>query len=179
MITQLLDFTRARGGVEIPLERGPADLFAICRDVVEELRASYPGRTLDVAYTGSGDGAWDADRMAQVFSNLVGNALHYGREDRPVRVTLGREEDWIRCTVQSHGDVIPDSVMATLFDPFRRGPTHRKSIATQGLGLGLYITKQIIVAHGGDIAVSSNSDEGTIFRFDLPLHGMGRTRDHR
>jgi signal transduction histidine kinase len=169
MVNQLLDFARSRDiGSGIPLTPTSADLHAVCHDVVEELRQSYPGRGVVETYDGDAQGAWDVDRMAQVFSNLIGNALSYGDPDQPIHVHIGRGPDQVTAAVKSMGPPIPSDVLPTLFDPFRRAREGRTG-KTRGLGLGLYITRQIILAHGGDLEASSAAEEGTTFRLRLPL----------
>lgn len=170
MITQLLDFTRARYGVGIPVERVRCDLYDICREVVEELRTTHPDRVIALSFAGTGEGEWDQDRMAQVFSNLVGNALQHSREQTEVAVRMSGEGDEVCCSVRSQGEPIPEDKRAALFDPFRRGPTHRRDSATQGLGLGLFITKHILAAHGGRIDVTSTVEGGTVFEIRVPRH---------
>lgn len=169
MVNQLLDFARSRDiGSGIPLAPTRADLNAVCHDVVEELRQSYPARVVVEQYDGDAQGAWDVDRMAQIFSNLIGNALAYGDPDQPIHVRIGREQDEVTAAVESVGPPIPSDVLPTLFDPFRRAREGRTG-KTRGLGLGLYITRQIILAHGGDLEASSSAEEGTSFRVRLPL----------
>jgi len=169
MVNQLLDFARARDiGSGLPLVRTWADLHAVCRDVVEELRQSHPGRLVVEDYVGDAWGMWDVDRVAQVFSNLVGNALAYSEADRPVLVAIRRERDGVSAEVANSGPPIAADVLPTLFDPFRRAREGRTSM-TQGLGLGLYITRQIVLAHGGELEASSGAETGTSFRLRLPL----------
>ncbi len=169
MVNQLLDFARSRDiGSGIPLAPVSADLNAVCHEVTEELRQSYPGRVVVEQYDGDAGGEWDVDRMAQVFSNLIGNALAYGDPDQPIHVGIARGPDQVTATVKSMGPPIPSDVLPTLFDPFRRAREGRTS-KTRGLGLGLYITRQIILAHGGDLEASSAAAEGTTFHIRLPL----------
>jgi signal transduction histidine kinase len=169
MVNQLLDFARARDiGSGLPLVRTWVDLHAVCRDVVEELRQSHAGRVVVEDYVGDARGMWDVDRMAQVLSNLIGNALAYSDADRPVRVAIRREQGGVSAEVANSGPPIAAEVLPTLFDPFRRAREGRTGM-TQGLGLGLYITRQIVLAHGGDLEVSSGAETGTSFRVRLPL----------
>jgi phosphoserine phosphatase RsbU/P len=167
MIDQVLDFTRARSGGGIPLVRAAADISAICAQAVDELSAVHHHRRIDANYYGDARGLWDADRLAQVFSNLIGNALAYSPPDAPVRVVVDATGEDVRCLVHNTGSPIPAGMMPTLFDPFRR-VSHAKSGSTQGLGLGLFISHQIVVAHGGSIMVQSNESEGTRFLITLP-----------
>jgi signal transduction histidine kinase/CheY-like chemotaxis protein len=170
MVRQVLDFTRARSGGGIPVARAPCDLVPVCEQVIEELRAAHGDRAVQWRARGDARASWDADRMAQMISNLVGNALNYGDRERPVAVTLDGGEEAVTFSVHNHGPPIPPELRAKLFDPFRRA-THAKSNATQGLGLGLFITDQIVRAHGGTIAVQSSETDGTRFTVTLPKRG--------
>lgn len=167
MISQILDFTRARSGGGIPISRTGANLHEICAQIIEELKAGQPHRTIETEYLGNADGAWDIDRLAQVLSNIIGNALFHGAPDAPVRVAVDATGTDVRCCVRNRGVLIDPELLLTLFDPFRRsGDT--KTVATQGLGLGLFISHQIMIAHGGTITACSTAAEGTEFTITLP-----------
>ena len=171
MVNQLLDFARGREGSDgIPINRVPADLFSICRDVVAELRVAHPGREIVERYEGIGSGVWDVDRLAQVFSNLIGNALTYGTPGLPVQVSLQREGPDIVGEVRNEGEPLPKETIELLFDPYRRTRAS-KSQGTRGLGLGLYITRQIVLAHGGSVSATSERERGTIIGLRLPARG--------
>jgi signal transduction histidine kinase len=170
MIEALLDFTRIRTGSGIPVERGRADLVAITRQVLEELRLANPERDVLFEVRGDGRGAWDADRLAQVVSNLLGNALTHGADSGPVRIVLDATGDPVDLVVQNQG-VIPAEALPALFEPFRRAASPHGARALSGLGLGLYISREIVIAHGGVIAVSSADGGGTTFRVSLPRGG--------
>jgi signal transduction histidine kinase len=166
MIEQLLDYTRARSAAGIPITAGPVDMFAICRDTLEELQAAHPDRVIELSVSGSGAGEWDADRMSQVFSNLIGNALAYGDPAEPIRIALEGEGDRLACDVHNVGPPIPALAQPHIFHPFReRGDNSRGS---GGLGLGLFITREILKAHGGEITVHSSDLSGTTFRWSIP-----------
>lgn len=167
MVDQLLDYTRARSGGGIPVGPIPSDLFAVCRETVQELEQANPGRAFDLRVHGDGDSEWNLDRMSQVFSNLLGNAVTYGRADVPIRVTLQGGPTSIHGEVLSFGAPIPPPALAHIFHPFRRAHD-LKTTSTSGLGLGLFITREIIRAHGGTISVSSSAAEGTTFAFAIP-----------
>jgi signal transduction histidine kinase/CheY-like chemotaxis protein len=167
MIDQVLEFTRARTGGGIPVHRVPSDLQVICSQAVDELVQANPQRRVVAEYRGDGSGAWDPDRLAQVFSNLIGNAVTYSPPDTTVRVSLDCTGDSVMCTVHNMGPPIPDALRPTLFDPFRRA-AHGKSAGTRGLGLGLFIAHQIVLAHGGRLTVTSTETDGTRFSFALP-----------
>jgi signal transduction histidine kinase len=165
MIDQLLDFTRIRVGGGLALARSRFDLEELLCKVKDELEAANPERTIVVDVEGNSTGEWDHDRLLQVFSNLVGNALHHGRSDHPVKIRCnGRRSKHLSVSVHNAGSVPPE-VLPVLFEPFRGTARYQR---TRGLGLGLFITQQIIAAHGGTIDVASESATGTTFRLLLP-----------
>ncbi|HYQ42137.1 MAG TPA: response regulator, partial [Polyangiaceae bacterium] len=171
MITQLLDFTRARSGGGIALLREPCDLSAICTQAVEELRTANPERRIEMKVSGDARGQWDTDRMAQVFSNLIANAVSYGGADQPVAISVVAQRAEVVCSVHNFGTPIPEDFVPYLFDPFRRA-RHAKSSAAQGLGLGLFICQQIVAAHSGTTVVESNAEFGTTFTVTLPIQAV-------
>ena len=165
MVDALVDVTRSRlgGGLEIWPERG--DLRRLCDQIVDELRLAFPHRQVVVdAAPGPTEVDFDFARMSQVITNLVVNALLHGAPDTPVELTLSRDQDEVRLRVSNQGAPIAPDVMAQLFDPFRRGTAPNQGPA--GLGLGLYISQQIVAAHGGTIEV--HSAERTCFTVRLP-----------
>jgi signal transduction histidine kinase len=166
LIGTLLDFSAARFGEALPVTRVDGDLLEIARGAVEELRSTAPERTIVLAAEGDTRGAWDPARMAQVVSNLVGNALTYGAAREPVVVDVEGRPGRVLLRVSNRGPVIPPDAMPVLFEPFRRGgdPDTRP----RGLGLGLYIVRQIVEAHAGAIRVESTTERGTVFTVDVP-----------
>jgi signal transduction histidine kinase/CheY-like chemotaxis protein len=166
MIEQLLDFTRARLGGGIPLDRRQGDLWQIAKQTLEEVELANTGWRFRVDAVGDLEGDWDADRLARVFSNLSANAVQHGSPNAPVLVRLdGNDPDRVEISFENAGVVRPD-LLPTLFEPFRN--TRHKRDGSQGLGLGLFITQQIVRAHGGEISVTSSEAEGTTFRIQLP-----------
>lgn len=157
MIADLLDFTRARLGGGIPVQRVETDLLAVTRKVASEVRAANPQRTIVVEAKGATDGRWDPDRVAQAVSNLLGNAVEHGTADTPIEVSLTGDGDSVCLDVRNSAPPIPEGILDTLFSPFVRQGT-----GGEGLGLGLFIVRQIVEAHGGRVLVSSN-DSGTCF----------------
>ena len=168
MIEQLLDLARLRQGRGIPLQLRDADLGDLARQVVQEIEDANPHASLQVRESGELAGTWDPDRLAQVVSNLVANAVQHGAADRPITVELdGTQAATVRLRVQNVG-VVPPDALATLFEPFRRSegaPT--PASGSRGLGLGLFIAREIARAHGGDIALCS-ADDCTTFEVALP-----------
>jgi signal transduction histidine kinase len=166
MIEDMLDMARARLAGGIPLKREPVDLGALVDRVVSELQAANPGRHIEVKQAGALGGNWDAVRLAQVASNLLGNALQHGEHD-VVRVTAdGRRPDEVLLKVENTGTIPPD-LLPQLFDPFR-GSQQRQDGRAEGLGLGLYIVQQIVLAHGGCVDVQSGQDNRTVFAVRIP-----------
>jgi signal transduction histidine kinase/CheY-like chemotaxis protein len=174
MVAQVLDLTRARSGGGIPIRLAWADLHAICAQTVAELSTVNPRRSIEVKTTGDCSGMWDSDRMAQVFSNLLANALAYGRHDTTIDVVLNATDTQVQCSVRNSGPAIPAELLPTLFNPFRRARKFEATV-TQGLGLGLFISQQIVAAHGGTISVRSTEQEGTQFTMLLPKRARTST----
>jgi two-component system sensor histidine kinase/response regulator len=166
MIEQLLDLTRARlaGGIGFVRAGRQLDVVELVARAADELRAIAPDR--QVAMTTSGDArtAGDASRLLQVFSNLLSNALHHGTPGTPVSATIEGLDGEIVVVVRNQG-TIPPELLPRIFDPFRGA---RPTSSSQGLGLGLFITHQIVVAHGGTITVESSPAVGTAFTVRFP-----------
>lgn len=166
MIADLLDLARARLAGGIVVTRAAMDLGAVLQRVVQESQAAQPERAIEWQQHGDGAGVWDADRLAQVASNLIGNALRHGDAAAPVQVHLdGRDPTSAVFTVANAG-AIPAELLPHVFDPFRSG--RHASGPTAGLGIGLYIVQQIVAAHGGSVTVESQEGEATVFRVGLP-----------
>lgn len=169
MIHELLDFTRARLAGGIPVRPEPLSLDKPLERVVEEFQASHPTRLIVAKVEGDVRGSWDESRLGQLLDNLVGNAVQHSPEDTPVEVKVVGMPDGITLTVRNEGPPVPLEERATLFEPFKRG----KRASGDGLGLGLYIARQIVVAHGGRISVESGVGLGTRFIVWLPRHAPG------
>jgi signal transduction histidine kinase len=164
MVSQLLDVARIRSGkLELDVRDGNYELVA--QRIAEELRAGgQPGRVL-ISREGSAEGRFDTDRIGQVFSNLLANALQHGEPEAPVRLDIdGSDPAEIRITISNRG-VIPAAMLPQIFTPFRSGSDKG---SPGGLGLGLYIVKNFIDAHGGVIVVRSDELEGTVFCVSMP-----------
>ncbi|MFO0746241.1 MAG: PAS domain-containing sensor histidine kinase [Myxococcota bacterium] len=174
MITQILDLARTRLGGGLELTPEPVDLRDVLARVADELRLAHGARVIELR-SPSLPGVWDRDRLEQVFSNLIGNALLYGDAGSPVHVVGRVEGDGIVVDVVNQGAPIPIDLQATLFDPFRRGERDSRTQKTAGLGLGLFISSEVVQAHGGTIAVRSSAAEGTRFRVALPTKSAPMT----
>lgn len=164
MIEDLLDLTRARLGGGIPVHRTPANLATVIDRVVQEAQTSHPDRVVLRFVEGNLEGEWDADRLQQIVSNLVGNAIRHGVPTEPIVVRVdGSSPDDVAFSVANSG-VIPPDVLPSIFDPFYSGRQEH----ADGLGLGLYIAQQIADAHHGSIEVDSRPGEPTTFTVRLP-----------
>jgi PAS domain S-box-containing protein len=170
LVNDLLDFTQARLGSGIPVRRQPADLRGIVQQVVDELQPAYPDRRVQSLGSGEVRGEWDPDRLAQALMNLVSNALAYGEEEGTVTIRTQGDGDCATIAVHNCGTPIDAQLLPVLFEPLRRGSGHANR-AARSVGLGLYIVKHIVDAHGGSIHVASSRGEGTTFSIRLPRHG--------
>jgi signal transduction histidine kinase len=168
MVADLLELTRVSQGKAVPLELKKVDMNDICRAVLEEMKVAHPEQRFSFRAEQSLVGEWDEQRMAQVISNLIGNAVCYGKAERPVSVTARSVENGVEVAVHNEGPVIPPDLMPRLFDTFVRGEPAPGAEAQPGLGLGLYIAKEIVVAHGGSIDAVSSEQDGNTFFFFLP-----------
>jgi two-component system, sensor histidine kinase and response regulator len=165
MIDDMLDLTRARLGGGIPLRPQECGLGQILQRVLQEHAGALAEGRFDIAQEGELAGFWDADRLAQVASNLVGNALEHGDPGEPIKLSLqGVRPDVVTFSVTNKGEVSPQ-ILPQLFDPFRGAQRHLGR--SEGLGLGLYIVQQIVLAHMGRVDVKSDGQR-TSFVVQLP-----------
>jgi signal transduction histidine kinase len=178
MISDLLDLTRARHSGGFQLSLAPTNLSAVCQRVLEELEAAYPDRRLAYEEAQPLEGVWDAARLEQVVSNLVANALEHGGTEVPVRVRSCQRGELLALEVHNPGAPIPAERLATLFEPFHSTPGSEVRTRRSGLGLGLYIVREIIQAHGGQVTVRSSEAEGTTFTVLLPRDSRGAGSCH-
>lgn len=171
MVDDLLDLTRTRLGSGIPIAPEPMDLKLLCQEVVAELEAFHPDCPMDFQADGNLRGSWDRDRLAQVLSNLVGNALQYGARERPIGVVVRGEGEEVVIEVHNEGRPIPPAMLANIFEPMVREAGRRESDKrSRSLGLGLHIAREIVLAHGGTVSVESTGSDGTTFSVRLPRH---------
>ena len=165
IIDDLLSYTRTRLGSGIPIHRRPTDLGELTRRMVDELRAAHPDAAVELTLGGDLTGELDPDRLEQVVSNLVSNAIDHGEEGRPVEVTLRGLASVVAIEVTNAGEV-PPTVLERAFEAFHRGPEPAARRAS-GLGLGLYIAREIVRHHGGDIAIESSRGR-TVISLQVP-----------
>jgi phosphoserine phosphatase RsbU/P len=168
MIRDLLDFTAARQGGGIPLQRRAADLHELVHTVVDEVQPTHADRPILVEQSGDARGQWDPDRLAQVITNLLGNALQYSPQGTPVRVTTRGDAEAVTLEVHNRGAPISPEVLPHIFEPLERGSPQQSGRQGRSIGLGLFIVRHIVLAHGGRVEVRSTEEEGTTFTVRLP-----------
>jgi signal transduction histidine kinase len=170
IINHLLDLTRARLGSGIQVIKKPMDMAFVSRQLVDEMRAMHPSRKFELEISGETEGKWDKARIGQVFSNLLGNAVQYGFKDLPIGVTIKGDPKAVSVSVHNDGIPIPPEAIGRIFDSLTRGGGEKSAIGQEStnLGLGLYITKQIVSAHGGTVGVTSSEKNGTTFTALFP-----------
>jgi signal transduction histidine kinase len=164
MIADLLDVTRTRLGGSMPLARRAADVQQVCEEAVMEIRAAQPEAVVRLHASGDLRGEWDGDRLTQVIGNLIANAVQHGG-GTPVTLTAHGDGESVTVAVHNGGPPIPPDVLPVVFEPLARA--HRTT-AGHGIGLGLFIARAIVSAHGGHVEVHSSVDNGTTFTVTLP-----------
>jgi signal transduction histidine kinase len=174
MVDALLDFTRSRLGGSIPVTPARMSMGKVVHDVVNEIAAAHPDRTIRVNARGSFDGEWDSARISQVLTNLIGNALEHGSRQTDVTVDVEGNDKEVAIAIHNDGAAIPADRLNGIFNPMKaRGAAG--TAATTGpsgnLGLGLYIAERIVNAHRGRIDVASAKERGTTFTVHLPRRG--------
>lgn len=171
LVGDLLDFTRSRLGGGIPIVRAPMNMGKAVHDVVDEIAAAHPARTIRVDARGELRGEWDCARISQVLANLVGNALEHGSNGTEVKVDVADTAREVTIGVTNRGAAIPADRLNGIFNPMKPREATGNAPAggpTANLGLGLYIAERIVNAHGGTIDVRSSEAGGTAFTVHLP-----------
>lgn len=165
LIADLLDFTQARLGAGLSVRKESADLHQAIADGVAELAVAFADRTLRHERSGDSTCVGDAHRIVQAIGNLVANAATHGAPELPITVRSESDGQRFRITVHNGGKPIPPELLPRLFEPMVRGS---EAGSVQGVGLGLYIVREIVRAHGGHVDVRSSAEAGTSFTLDLP-----------
>jgi PAS domain S-box-containing protein len=167
LVALLVDYAQAQGGRALPVHLRPCDLSAICRAAAEQCEGARPGRTVRCAGEGDATGEWDPDRLAQAVGNLVSNALEHGTPHAAVDVAWRGAAASVEVEVANEGPPIPPELLPRLFEPFERGARDRAAGRAGGLGLGLFIARAIVLAHGGELTARSAGGR-TAFTLRLP-----------
>ena len=168
ILNDLLDITRTAFGTDIPIVRAPMDLGPLARQIVDEMRSIAQGKTIELDVVGSVEGAWDRTRIGQVLSNLIGNAVEYSFAESTIAVTVREIPAGVEIRVHNTGSPIGPEKLAGVFEMLTRGqPPDMGTASSNHLGLGLFITKKIVMSHNGEIEVASDGS-GTAFTVRLP-----------
>jgi signal transduction histidine kinase len=175
LVCDLIDFTRTHLGPGIPIRPREGNLVKVCEEVVNELRTSHPEMQIDLHAPAMLEAHFDEQRIAQMLSNLVGNAIQYGASDFPVTIRMTPGTGDIGVAINNRGAPIPADALAGIFDPLVRiaGTVPMAASERTSLGIGLFISREIVHAHGGRIEVTSDTVSGTTFNVTLPRRQPG------
>lgn len=175
LISDLIDFTRTHLGPGIPIHVRQGDLVKVCEEVANELRTSQPEMQIDFLAPDRIEAIFDGARIGQMLSNLAGNAIQYGNADRPITIRLQRDADHVVISVNNHGVPIDADKLAHIFDPLVRIAAASGADEHTSLGIGLFISREIVQAHYGRIEVTSSAQAGTTFTVTMPRFPAGFT----
>jgi signal transduction histidine kinase len=170
MVNDLLEYSRTQLGDGIPIVRKDADVGQICDAALHDARAAHPNCLFDLALSGDLSGSVDGARLQQVVTNLLTNAAQYGTRDSPVNLVVKGNADTLVVRVENQGQPIPSESLKAIFNPMvqlSKGGEPESPPST-GVGLGLYIAREITEAHGGTITALSNEESGTVFTVTIP-----------
>lgn len=180
IVSDLLDYSTSHLGGGIPVTRAEYDFSAECRSVAQEIKLFHPEREFKVDVEDNLIVAWDRARMSQGLSNLMANAVQHGAAASPIWLTVSLQGNDVLIVVQNEGATIAPGRLRTMFDPGKsfamKSPGERSASQSDNLGLGLYITHEIVLAHGGKIWVNSTEVEGTTVKVQIPLSPEGTAR---
>jgi len=165
LVGDVLNAVQIEAG-EIVLRKTICDLGHIAEESVSLFQSMSPYHQLELSCTGSTRLRADATRLEQVLNNLIGNAIKYSPHGSQVKVTVIGEDEWVSIAVSDEGRGISPALQSQIFRPFSRGPSEHEEV--EGIGLGLYVSKRILEAHGGSIEVSSSDGQGATFQATLP-----------
>jgi signal transduction histidine kinase len=171
MLGEFVDLSRTRFGVGLSITRGPVDLLGVCQHVLDDLRQHDPGCAFRFDAFGDLQGDWDGDRLAQLTTYLVRDAIQHS-DGQPVRIVVRGQLEEVEIDVHHEGRIPPDA-MGRVFEPFARAGGDDTHVGSAGTGLGLYLVQQIAISHGGSVEASSTSEGGTTFHVRLPRQRRG------
>jgi signal transduction histidine kinase len=164
MITALLDASRLKAGEYLPLEFKELSFDWLAREVAYELNINYNDR-FSVESHGSCVGKWNEDGLRRLLENLCTNAIKYGNQNSPIKISLEEDATSLTFNVHNDGEPIPKEEQANLFEKFKRARTSENKI---GWGLGLSVVKSMVDAHRGSVSLESHPDSGTVFKIKIP-----------
>jgi signal transduction histidine kinase len=171
MIKDLLTYASAQIGREIPILRQTANMENICRESLDELQSAHPDSVFHYESSGDLNGSFDAARFQQVLSNLLNNAVKYGQSGLPVTLSASGETESIVIRVKNFGNTIPAESLEEIFNPLVQlssNDSNSNPRVTDSIGLGLFITREIVKGHDGTVSVKSTDKDGTVFIVRLP-----------
>jgi signal transduction histidine kinase len=177
IVSDLLDYSTSHLGGGIPVTLAEYNLSMECESVVQEMKLFHPERSFNVEIEDSITVVWDRARISQALSNLMANAVQHGSVTSSIWVTISNKNNDVTMVIQNEGKVIPVGKLRTMFDPGKsfaiKSISERNASQTDNLGLGLYITNQIVLAHSGKIWVTSTERDGTTITVQIPMAGKG------
>lgn len=170
MVHDLLEYARAQLGSGMPIERQQTDLKDVCEAALDDARAVHPECPFELVSEGELTGSFDSVRLQQVVTNLLNNAAQYRGKEHPVTIYSRGEPDAVTVKVKNRGPVIPEESLQAIFTPLVQLAVEDKHDGrpATSLGLGLFIAREITMAHGGSINAESDEDTGTVFTVRLP-----------
>ncbi len=171
LISDLLEYTRRRSAPGIPVDQLSCDLKHVCEAAVETFGTSHPARAVHLAMSGDLVLCADAPRVQQALSNLLHNAVQHGDAQSVIKLDASEDDAGVSLSVWNAGHAIPGASLEAIFEPWVRVPGEASTASDRlpaSLGLGLFIAREIAVAHGGTIAATSSADAGTRFTIRLP-----------
>lgn len=169
LVNNLIDDVRARLGKSLPITVQPMDMGAAVSNAVSEVQVVFPNQLITVRTSGLLKGEWDTLRIGQLLANLIGNAVQHGKNNAAIDVTAEGDREGVTLSVHNEGPPIPPSAIQAIFDPLTRaGGDQNAATSARSLGLGLFIAREIVRAHYGEIKVASTKEAGTTFTVRLP-----------
>lgn len=173
MVEDLIGYTRTQLGAGMPTVKHHADLKEVCQAAIEDAAASYPDTRFELETEGQLTGEFDSVRMHQLFTNLLVNAAVYGSSEAPVRMVARATSEHIMVDVINDGPVIPAESLESIFSPLLQLPAVDEDARPRtSLGLGLFVAREIALAHDGGISAASSAETGTVFSVSLPRQPM-------
>ena len=168
LVSDMIDAVRIRLHEDVPISPAQMDIGTAVQEAAKEVHAAHPDRRILIETSGNLEGEWDCARVAQVLSNLIGNAVLRGLKTSAIDVAAKGAGQEVILSVHNEGAIPPDA-LATVFEPLPRGEDENRIQSEKAtLDLGLFITKGIVTAHGGKITVTSSEEGGTTFEAHLP-----------
>lgn len=170
LITDLMQYTGSHLGKKLPIVIAPTNMGMICMDIIEEHQVVHPERQIVTEMNGCFDGNWDEQKMGQVISNLLGNAIENSVSSSSIGVNVSSTPHGVSIKINNQGKPIPKSEIKHIFEPMTRhlGNGSEDNSLKTSLGLGLYIVSEIVQAHKGTINVTSTKEKGTTFEIIVP-----------